>query len=205
MGIASSTLLCNNALNRLGQANITSFSDGTLISDACQDLYDVTRQSLLRQHLWDFATARASLAASITPPPFEYLQQFPLPNDYIRMQTVYMQQGPYKVESGYILSNTGSQTNSGALQITYIRDVTDTTKWDSIFVDLLTLRMAVLLAPRVCAPGLDISQLQAEYEKIMLEAKIVDSQEDTPDDLIIDSLTNSRYTTGWNLSRWDWN
>jgi hypothetical protein len=208
MGISSSTQLCNNALLRLGQATITSFSDGTLISDACQDLYDVTRQSLIRQSLWNFAIKRASLSASLTAPPFEYLTQYPLPNDYLRMEHIFQQMGAYKIEGNMILTNAGSQgitIPNGALEIVYVADITDTTAFDSLFVDLLTLRMAILLAPRVCAPGLDISALQTEFKEIYTEAKLVDSQDDTPADLIIDSITHSRYSTGWNLSRFDWN
>lgn len=49
--------ICNLALAHLGEAPISSLSDDTTAGRACNQLYLITRDAVLRSHRWNFAVA----------------------------------------------------------------------------------------------------------------------------------------------------
>lgn len=62
MGAASSTVICNLALRKIGQKKISSISDTTDVTAVkCNDVYDSIRKKLLRSFAWPFALDSAIL------------------------------------------------------------------------------------------------------------------------------------------------
>lgn len=193
MGISSNIQICNNALLRLGNNTIASFSDGTTESDACQNLYDSTRKLLLRQFQWNFATTRVALAASGTTPIFGYANQFPLPSDYVRLVGIWQQSSDYAIENyngtPMLLTNDGTP-----LQIKYIQDITDTTKMDDIFIEVLTLWLAIKLGWRLTGVGFNPGTMANELKESLAMAKLIDSQDQSPPHISISSYEDAMFT-----------
>jgi hypothetical protein len=197
MSIASETQLVNNALIRLGANTITDIdTDGSHESNTMQQLYAPTRDALLRQHFWNFATKRANLAADSTAPAFEWAASYPLPSDFIRLKKLFNTDGKYAIEGSSILTDQPS-----LLQIVYIRKITDTTAFDPLFTQTLTLMLAVLAEPRIQGGATKTGELKMELKELLLEAKIVDAQDSSPDDFIISTFQDAR--SGFGFGRFD--
>jgi hypothetical protein len=198
MAVFSETQICNNALLRLGADTVMNLdTDGTVSSIIASNLYAVTRDSLLRQHTWNFATVRTALAADVTAPAFEWLYQYQLPADFIRVVAIYAQSSSYKMEGQILLSNQGAP-----LYLKYVAQITDVTKFEPLFVDALTLAIAIKMGPRICGDGWNTQQgpgmsFVKELDDVLLEAKMVDSQDETPDELLITTFQDSRYGGWW--------
>lgn len=189
MGIASNIQICNNALLRLGGNTIASFNDNTTSSSACQNFYESTRKALLRTFIWNFAKTRVAIAASSSAPAFEYTNQYPLPADFLRVVNIYQKQSAYKIEGTMLLSN-----DAAPLNLIYIKDVTDTTQFDDLFVEALTLLLAIRMGPRLNGVGFTPGTMAEELKEQLSMAKLVDSQDQTPDEMIINDYESRMFS-----------
>src|SRR5690606_25509259 len=96
--------------------------------------YPQTRDEVLRAHPWNFALARALLAASGTAPAFGWARAFPLPVDCLRLLPVvaggHLNGTPiaHEVEGGAVLSNA-----TAPLAIRYVRRVVNPSEFDPLF------------------------------------------------------------------------
>jgi hypothetical protein len=188
MAITSATHIVNNALIRLGAKNITDLdTDGTQTSATMVQLYEHTRDSLLRQHFWNFAIKRVSLAADAVTPAFEYANQYTLPADFIRVKKIYNSDLPYTIEGGSLLIDQSTE-----LQLIYVSRVTDVTQFDTLFTQVLILMLAILAAARIVGDGYKTGPLLQELNQLLLEAKIVDAQDGTPETLIVSAFQEAR-------------
>ncbi len=188
MAITSETQLVNNALIRLGANTITDLSTGgNHESNTMLQLYAPTRDALLRQHFWNFAIKRVSLAADSIAPAFEWSASYPLPADFIRVRKIFNSDGPFTIEAEALLTDQQSE-----LQLIYVSRITDVTRFDPLFVQVLTLMLAILAAPRIQGIGANTTALSAELQLVMLEAKIVDAQDGTAEEFLISTFRDAR-------------
>lgn len=196
MSITSETHIVNNALIRLGAKNITDLdTDGTHTSSTMVQLYAPTRDALLRQHFWNFAVKRVSLAEEVTPPAFEWEAQYTLPADFIRLKKLYNTDSDYAIEGSSILVNQPSE-----LQLVYVSRITDVTAFDPLFTQVLILMLAVLAASRIAGEAYKTDGLFRELGQLLAEAKIVDAQDGSADRFVISALTDARQSFSWD--RW---
>jgi hypothetical protein len=190
--------ICNLALDHLGAEYITSLSEDTPQAIACNQQYDICRRSLLRAHPWNFASKRASLAEDVTTPAFGYDHRFTLPTDCLRVLATedqlndniitnpdfngyltvsnalaFPQADNYKIESGFLLSN------SGTVSISYIFNQTDVAKFDTTFIDVLALKLAWTICYKVTGNSSRRKDLMEEYKAMLVDAKSSDGQEGT--------------------------
>lgn len=191
MSATSEVQICNAALLRLGAQPITSFTDGTVSSTICNQMYALTRDLLLRQHTWNFATKRVSLAADSTTPAFEWEYQYPLPSDFIRVDRIYEQISDYSIEGSYLLTN-----QTAPLKLVYIAQITDPTKFDVLFVEALVLLLAVKMGTRINGDGFDSGRLMTEAADVLRKAQMVDGQ-DAVKQLVITNYTDYRDNNLW--------
>lgn len=160
---ASQVSICNIALQLVGAKRIIAIDDGSEQANSCDILYDVTRQELLRTHLWRFARARASLPALSTDPLWGYDKAFLKPTDSLSIFAIdtgsYSTRGVrWTVEGDSIIANTAAPLN-----ILYGRDITDESLFDVLFVMVFAHQLAVYL----CEP---LTQDNKKNE--MLERKL---------------------------------
>lgn len=138
---ASSTAICNRALQKLGAKRITSLSDDSVNARACSNAYDATRKALLREYDWSFARGRDSIAADADEPAFGKARSFTLPANCIRVLGRYPEDTVYdtdwEVEERKIFTD-----ESAPLEIRYTKDVTDTTLFDPLFDEALAAELA---------------------------------------------------------------
>lgn len=186
--MASQIEISNAALFQLGANTITSLADTSQEALAINTWWAVSRRALLRLHPWNFAVKRQQLAQEVSTPLWEYDYKYTLPSDFIRLMEV-KDDRDYKLEAGQIL------TNRTTCQIKYIFDVTDTTKWDGLFTDLMIARLAVDIAYAVTQDNGKRAEAVSLYREAQRVARAVDGQEDISDQIAPDdnSLKSVRY------------
>ncbi len=190
MSIISDVAICNNALLRIGASTITDLTEGSDSANILNQIYVPTRDALLRKHFWNFATKRVALSASVTAPAFEWNYSYDVPSDFIRINRLYNSSSAFKLEGSAILTNQAAPLN-----LVYIARITDPTQFDPIFIDALTLILAIKIGSRTSGDGFNPASLYQELEQTMRSAQMIDAQEDTPQDLVIDTFTEARYVS----------
>ena len=145
----STTKICNLALSDLGANRINDFDDtketGTEVI-LCRLHYEPIRDALLRSHYWAFASDRVKLAQDADKdPPFEWDNQFILPNDFLYLKSIYDGTLVRTARGSHALEGKRFLTNDSTVEIRYIKKVTDVTEFDPLFVQLLVLELDLKL------------------------------------------------------------
>lgn len=178
--------ICNLALQRLGAKSISSLSEDSTAGRECNRVYAHARDSELRAHPWNFARARASLAASSTAPLFEFTNQFPLPTDYLRLLPN-NEVTDWQIEGRNILTDDGAP-----LKIIYLKRVTDPNDFDELFLELLVSRIANDIAEKITQSNTKKETATLAYRTAKAEARKINSFENVPKAPPTDTWINAR-------------
>ena len=73
--------ICNKALMFLGAEAITSFTDGSVATDACSSMYTELTRTTLAMYPWSFTLAKTQLARDTATPANEWTYQYIIPSD----------------------------------------------------------------------------------------------------------------------------
>ena len=152
---------------------------GSKFAKKAAQWFDEARREVLSDHIWNFAETETNIAESATAPTAGmYSAKYPLPDDYVRIVWVGDEEWPeknYKIKNNHIYINA-----SGSLEIGYIYDHEDLTKWTPNFINLLARKLAVYLAYDMTGNRSMVETMKQEYNDKLLEAKGVDGQESPP-------------------------
>lgn len=185
--MASKIEITNIALIRLGANTINSFEEGSVEATNANAIWDTARTSLLRDHPWNFAIKDVEIPQSTVAPVVQYSCKYQLPSDCLRLLEVYG-------DSNYKLKGREVHTNSRTCKIKYIYDVTDTTVWDSSFIDVMSAKLAFELAYPVTKSNSLMQQMGEIFSLKIQKARFVDSTEDIPSDFGgVSSLISVRF------------
>jgi len=163
--------IANRALTKLGASRIISFGDDNKQSRAILSMFDIVRDAELRSHIWSFSVKRDSLPALTSTPAWGFSYEYQLSSDSLRLLMVNdIYNGPsmedyrnqpvadYSLEGNKILTNFAAP-----LKVRYISRVTDTTQWDSMFVEAFACRLAMELAEDLTQSNTKREMAQNEY------------------------------------------
>ena len=169
----SATTIVQQALARFG-------SDYSKITDLATDqsvqgvqarlVYDQTRQGVLRSFQWGFAEKRVALVADTGTPAYGYSAQFVLPDDFLRLVEVH-HGGRFSLEGGMIL------TSDSACSIKYVQDVTDVTRWDALFTEVMILSLATKLSLSLAQDKNLYGEMSNELNGAIARCRTIDAQE----------------------------
>jgi hypothetical protein len=157
----------------------------------CKSAYDDILDEVLREHNWNFAVTRQALNKDGSGTPlYQFSNQFILPTLPKFLKLISIENNPdFRLESNFILANEET------LNIRYVARVTDTNRYDPIFIEALSARLASEIAFALTSDstgGTLTQRMQQEYLLALSRARDVDFQEDNQK-----ALTNSQ----WNNSR----
>ena len=191
--MATEVSICSNALRRLGDDPITSLTDDSERARLCNAFYEDARDACLRSHPWNFAITRASLTQLSDSPVYGYDYQYALPtNPYcLRVLAMEFEDYIFKVEN-FSTQGRVLLTDEETAKIIYIARITDTTLFDSLFVDTLITKLASDLAYPVTNSLKVQEQMYRLYQLKLSEARSIDGQEGVIDDLVSDTFTDFR-------------
>lgn len=192
----------NNALLNAGLGMISSINDNSVQAKACKALYEPLRQSMLRLHHWNFAETRAQLAQVVGTPTFEFAFAYQLPSGFLKLKEY---NGEYVVpnpaDPNYWMAYAGKYkiegdklyTNDAMVLVVFVQDITEPSKWDSLFFQALASMLASKLARGVGKDMNKADALQREAMSLWLPiASAVDGQEGSQQAYIADDLIIGR-------------
>lgn len=189
--MATAVSICSNALILLGQSPIASFTEGTKAAQVASNLYPDLARDFLRGHPWNAAMRRVRLSPQSSAPAFGWRSSFLLPADCLRVWEVKFGDTDieHKVEGRAVLANeTG-------VDLVYISNIPED-QWDSGMVSAMTYKMAGAMAYAVTASAALADGWMSAADRKMREAKAMDGQEGTPDEMGDSPLMESRYPGG---------
>jgi len=175
--------LCNLALGELGAKVISSITTPkTAEESVCARRYDATRRAVLRMHIWNFAKRRVLLPRSGAPA-FDFTDQYPLPNDYIRFADAKVAtdgdigKDDYDIADGFYMANAGGVTG---VQFSYIYDHDTIAKWDPLFLRLFVLYLAKDMSYELTRKSAVKESILSEINLIEGRVRGIDGQERPP-------------------------
>ncbi|WP_271896323.1 hypothetical protein [Candidatus Phyllobacterium onerii] len=186
--MTSPTELSNIAVSRLGGEAITDIGEGSTGARLCSLHYDIVLNSLLREHEWNFAIKRKSLALDVTAPVNGFAHRFALPDDWlkvVRINDAYTDD--YRIEGLFLLCDLS------VVYLEYIAKVTDPNLMDAQFVDVFAQRLAAEIAyPLTKNSTLTESAWKIYNDKIRM-ARTMDAKEGQPRNIEADTWLGARF------------
>ena len=177
---ASETTICNLALAKLGAARIMSLQDQSPEARACELMYALTRDQVLRGHKWNFAIQRETLVQISTAPSFGWAVHFALPTDCLRV----FQLNAYERDEARPMWEVEGQrllTDETVAQVKYVARITNAGIFDPIFIKALATKLAAEMAKTITGSNSVASELLTEYERVTgPEARLADAMESRP-------------------------
>jgi hypothetical protein len=174
--MSSEVEICNRALQKLGAKRIVSLTEDSPNARSCNFAYTIIRDEELRKHTWSCATKRASLAALTELPLFGKALAFQLPSDFIRLLPPDASQNlnthDWQIEGNKIYTDYGAP-----LEIRYVFRLEDPNVMDSLFKDVVAVKLAMELAEEITQSNTKKNVLAAEYRSIVNDAKRVNAIE----------------------------
>ena len=198
---ASEVNICNLALQQMGRdTRIASLAETTTTAGPiCALQYPISRDAGLRAYPWNFAKIRATLTAHAEAPDFEFDNYYKLPSDYLWLRTIFeAYDEPYKIET-FSSSTSGVirviATNLGSpIYITYTSRISDPTLFDPLFITTLAAHIAAEIAVPLTETRAKAQSLWQVYQQKLIEARRIDSQEDTADPFPQGSWVDGRFS-----------
>lgn len=168
--MASEVEICNRALQKVGAKRITSLTENSVNARACNVAYSVLRDAELRAHPWNFAIARAELAADATDPDWGRAKSYTLPADFLRLIDDYPEDNSltkdWQIEGNKILTD-----DSAPIYIRYISRVTDPNLMDVLFREALSAKIAMEICEELTQSNTKLASLSEDYKMKIREAR----------------------------------
>ena len=192
--------ICNEAMDLLGAATITSLTENSKEARLCNRRYETVRDHVLRAHPWNCAITRKALAKDSEAPAFGFKNQFTLPTDPYCLRVIslwnalvdnevsaYDSQIMYKIEGRKII------TDADSCKITYIARVTDSEQFDTLLSSTIAHRLAAETAYAITGSNGVSQAMMALYDQRLKEARGMDAMEGYPDKVVADEFINIRF------------
>ena len=189
----SETKICNMSLSDIGSKRINNFeTDDSEEAIKCRLHYEPTRDALIRSHWWRFARARKTLSQDVADPDTdEWDNQFILPNDFLRFRSIEEEAGYTSRSRRHAIEGDRFLTNFSTVNMRYIRRVTDVTKFDPLFVQMLVLQLDLKLITGLAKTDTKLKEsIKADIKDLMPKVQAVDDDE-----------TDVGGRSDWNLAR----
>lgn len=144
--------ICNQALGRLRGKQIAALTDDTVEANACQTYYEASRDLVLSDFPWNFAS-KAVAIAQLSEEPIEWAYAYTYPADCLKLRKL-MAAGnlrhytdPTEWEVGILSDGTKAiLTNLDVAYAKYTLKQEDVNKFDSHFVTALSWYLASEIA-----------------------------------------------------------
>lgn len=190
----SNVQIVNNALVRIGGSSIISLDENSEAARAANLIYEQTRDAVLRDHLWNFAMSRASLAANAVAPAFGYVYSYALPTNCLRVIQLEEKSMVFKIEGRNLL------TDESPARIIYVSQVTDPNQFDAMFTEALSARLAAELAITIAESNSLYQNMMEVYRMKITDARSIDGQESGEPEIVSDTWLDSRLNYAGSLT-----
>lgn len=167
----SNISIANLALTFLSTARIASLTEDSENARKVNAIFEMTRDSMLGEHNWNFARGEASLAlTTITPTTGDWTNVFQLPTDCLRVIRM-------EYDKEFRIYEDKLYTNVDECVIEYQKKITDPTIFSVMFVRAFALRIAADLAFGITQNASLAEGMEKKADRALKEAKWADAQE----------------------------
>ena len=189
--------ICNSALNILGANNITALTEDSKNARLCNQRYEPLRDAVFREHTWNCLVKRVQLAQDTASPTHEYVYQYQLPSDCVRVLSLggYHDGSTSNVDGGQKFKVEGRKilTDEDTVYLIYSARITDPTQYDSLLIESLVARLAAELCYAITSSTSLAVALKQDYNEKLRLARPADATEGTPDYIDSSTFINSRF------------
>jgi hypothetical protein len=138
----------------------------------CREFMQRAVNDVLQEHYWSCAKARQRLAPLADAPEdaaWKYQYQLPVKPRCLVVRGT-SPKAPWERQGQILLSNEGD------LVVIYTKEVTNPTEIDDDLDTVISLRLAVLIGPKISGTDAStVTKLDSIYEKELLKAKAIDA------------------------------
>lgn len=168
--MASVVGICNEALVSLGADTIAALTENSPAARACNARYEDARDSVLRAHSWNCATAKVKLQRLSDDPVFTWAYAYQLPTDCLRV---------ISLASGEDFEVVGRtvETNDSDPALKYVKRLTDPAQMDSLLRSAIAARLAAEIAYIVTKDTKILDAAWTLLSNKLAEAMIRDAEE----------------------------
>ncbi len=191
---ATAVSICSNALLMLGDNPIADFAENTDRARLASNLWPTVRDFVLRSHPWNCAIKRVSLSPDVAAPAFDWAYQYTLPADYLKALSI----GESGIEGEYRIEDRKILCDDNPCLLRYVYRNENVGSYDSMLVWALTSCMRAVFAYPITQSGSMEELLTSTLRGVLRQAKAVDGQEDTPEQLGDNPIVAARFLG----SRW---
>ena len=187
---SGSDIITAKALLLLG---VTATSLDGEKAQIANEIYKTTRDEVLKANAWNFALKQSAALGSAGTPNWEYTNSFELPTDCLRVLEVY-NISDVRVYDWKVIGYSSSDKlrlmiSSSSAEVKYIAQITDTVKFDALFANCLVYLLASRLAMPLTGQDALVARNYELYQKTLLDAKLLNSQESMPDVITAKAIT----------------
>ena len=174
---ATPVSICSNALLMLGDNPIADFKEDSDKARLASNLWETTRDHVLRRHPWNCAIKRVILSPDTVAPAFDFKTQFELPADWLRTLSV----GEEGERPRYRMEGRKVLMDQSVCKLRYVFRNENPATWDSMLVWCMTRVMRALFAYPITQSTSLEQLIEQEVAQLLREARAVDGQEDEPE------------------------
>jgi len=169
--------LCSQALLKIGEPAITSFTDNNAASQIANKLYDMTIDNLLCLHTWRFATKKYELTKTAD-------GHFPIPGDILRILN--------SSAPNYELAGDKIMAASDKIEITGIARI-GAESFPAYFIQPAVTKLAMGFSIPLAGNRNTFAILNALFESELRAAKFIDSASNPNQSIENFSLLTTRF------------
>lgn len=179
--------ICNFALLHIGAgAPIASLSEHSTEAKTCARIFDIARDSVLRDHDWNFATKHITLA-QIETDSEEWAYRFAYPNDCLKARRIISGQKRASSHKFKVATDTDTQNRTILCDVNpaileYTVRAQNSESYDPLFVEALSLRIASFIAFSLTGKTRLRNDALNLYQEIIASARLADAQEGKAED-----------------------
>jgi hypothetical protein len=194
--MANPVQIANLALSWIGQDKINSFADNQNEAIIMNANYELSRDKVLEDAAWTFATERQVLSPLADTPAFGGGNKFLIPSTVLRVHRVYRPTGTSQSNSfqsaDYVREGRYLIASEAALWVVFIIRVTDSGLFSPNFVHALAARMAADTVMTFTENSKLEEKMEARYDTKLADAKFSDGSQGTTETIKSTRLTGVR-------------
>ena len=182
--------ICNSALVNLGAGLISSLTENNDRARACNQFYDNSRDVVLTQAEWNFATHQQTLSKLSAEPLFGFAYAYLLPTNPYCLKALKIENPEF--DTGWKIKGRQLHSDRDGINLEYIFRNTDVSQYSPLFEDALSYYLASKMAYAITGSRAIVSDMFTIYEGILADAQDVNAQEGMADDFESDDLITVR-------------
>ena len=179
--VTANEQVCNMALARIGAGTVSDIDSPTSTAEKqCNLFYTQTRDELLREFPWPFATTRAQLNQATGDNYSGYDYKHQLPNNCLYVQGLVDTDTYEDSSEDYLIEDNVLYADITPVIIKYTKEVTEPAFFDALFIEAFVLKLAAKLAVALSGDQQKEAMMIQQYMLVMQQANKASGKERQP-------------------------